>query len=96
MRNEGKGEELGGKIRAGVGKLLGNERMQAEGKAHELKGKAKQAVAKAAEKAESKAREVAVAERRGLDGDDEQVEEELLAQEEELRARRASERGAPE
>jgi len=28
MRNEGKGEELGGKIKQGIGKLIGNEQMR--------------------------------------------------------------------
>lgn len=76
MRNEGKGEELGGKIRAGVGKLIGNEQMQAEGKAHELKGKAKQAVAKAAERAETKVRDTAIAAHRGPDDADAEKEAE--------------------
>ena len=41
-RAEGAAEEIGGKIKGGVGKLIGNDRMQAEGKAKELEGKAKQ------------------------------------------------------
>src|SRR6476469_6466554 len=41
-RSEGKGEELGGKIKAGVGKLIGNEQMEAEGRAQELEGEARQ------------------------------------------------------
>ena len=57
-RNEGIGEEIGGKLKAGVGKLVGNEQMQAEGKAHELRGKAKQEAAKAAERAKGKGQEV--------------------------------------
>ena len=40
-RNEGKGEEIGGKIKAGVGKLIGNEQMEAEGKGRELIGEAR-------------------------------------------------------
>lgn len=56
-RNEGIGEELGGKIQSGVGKLIGNEQMQAEGKAHELRGKAKQEAAKAAERTKGKVQE---------------------------------------
>ena len=58
-RNEGIGEEIGGKIKAGVGKLVGNEEMQAEGKAHELHGKAKQEAAKAAERTKGKVQEAA-------------------------------------
>ena len=42
-RAEGALEELGGNIKQGVGKLIGNEQMQAEGKATELKGEARQA-----------------------------------------------------
>ena len=58
-RNEGKGEEIGGKIKAGVGKLIGNEQMEAEGRAHELKGKAKQEAAKSAERTKGKVQEAA-------------------------------------
>lgn len=56
-RTEGKGEELGGKLKAGVGKLIGNEQMQAEGRAHELSGKAKQEAAKSAERTKGKVQE---------------------------------------
>lgn len=38
----GKGDELKGNIKEGVGKLVGNERMQGEGEADKMKGKAKQ------------------------------------------------------
>jgi len=51
-------EELGGKIKAGVGKLTGNERVEAEGRATELKGQAKQEAAKAAERAKGKVEEL--------------------------------------
>jgi uncharacterized protein YjbJ (UPF0337 family) len=57
-RSEGMAEEVGGKIKSAVGKLVGNERMQAEGKAREAEGKAKQEAAKAAERAEGKTEEV--------------------------------------
>ena len=49
-RLKGKLEELGGAAKAGLGKALGNERMEASGKATELKGKARQAAAKAGER----------------------------------------------
>jgi uncharacterized protein YjbJ (UPF0337 family) len=49
-RAAGAVKELGGKIKGAVGKVLGDEQMQAEGKAQELAGAAKQAVAKAAER----------------------------------------------
>jgi len=41
-RGEGKAEQIGGKIKQGIGKIIGNEQMQAEGKAKELKGEARQ------------------------------------------------------
>ena len=40
-RGEGAAEELGGTIKKVAGKVLGNEQMEAEGKAKELKGEAK-------------------------------------------------------
>ena len=46
-RIEGAVEELGGKVKHAAGKLIGNEQMQAEGKATEVKGEGKQAAAKA-------------------------------------------------
>ena len=49
-RVEGAAEELGGKIRGGFGKLIGNEQMQVSGKVCELEGAAKQLAAKAAER----------------------------------------------
>jgi len=53
-RVEGGAEELGGKIKGGVGKLLGNKQMQVAGKARELEGKAKQKFAKAADRVKVK------------------------------------------
>jgi len=47
-RSEGAAEKLGGKIKGGIGKLVGNERMQAEGAVSEAKGRAKEQAAKAA------------------------------------------------
>jgi uncharacterized protein YjbJ (UPF0337 family) len=41
-RSEGKAEELGGKLKGGVGKLIGNEQMEAEGKVKELEGEDRQ------------------------------------------------------
>ena len=41
-RGEGLAEEVGGKIKKTVGSVIGNEQMQAEGKAKELKGEARQ------------------------------------------------------
>jgi uncharacterized protein YjbJ (UPF0337 family) len=58
-RSEGKAEELGGKIKEGVGKLVGNQRLQAEGKAQKMSGQAKKESAKAAERAQGKGEELA-------------------------------------
>ena len=88
-RNEGKGEEIGGKIKAGIGSLIGNEQMEAEGRAHELKGKAKQEAAKGAERTKGKVQEAvgAVKNRVGAVLDDEQMEAEGRAKELEGEAR---------
>ena len=40
---ENKGQELKGKLKEGVGKAVGNERMEAEGKKDQFAGNAKQA-----------------------------------------------------
>lgn len=53
-RSEGAAEELGGKVKETVGKLVGSERMEAEGRARKLEGQAKQEAAKAAERAQGK------------------------------------------
>lgn len=44
-------DELAGRAKAKVGKAIGNEQMQLEGKAKELAAKAKQGIAKSAERA---------------------------------------------
>ena len=49
-RAEGKFEEIGGSIKKNVGRLIGNEQMEVEGKAKELKGQAHQEAAKAGER----------------------------------------------
>ena len=93
-RNEGIGEEIGGKIQGGVGKLIGNEQMQAEGKAHELSGKAKQAAAKGAERAKGKVQE-AVGSAKGAVGAalrDDRMEAEGRAKELEGEARQVANR----
>jgi uncharacterized protein YjbJ (UPF0337 family) len=58
-RTEGKAEEVGGKIKGAVGKVLGNKQMEAEGKGTALKGEAKQEVAKAGERAKGAVEQVA-------------------------------------
>jgi uncharacterized protein YjbJ (UPF0337 family) len=57
-RGEAAVEEIGGKIKGAVGKLVGNDRMEAEGRAHEFRGKAKKEAAKGAERAKGKVEEV--------------------------------------
>jgi uncharacterized protein YjbJ (UPF0337 family) len=49
-RAAGAAKEVGGKIKNAVGKLIGNEQMEAEGKVKELQGEAQQSSAKAAER----------------------------------------------
>jgi uncharacterized protein YjbJ (UPF0337 family) len=82
-RTEGAVEELGGKIKAGVGKLIGNEQMELEGRAKELKGAAKQEGAKAVERGKGKVDELVGAAKDGIGGvvDDEELEAEGQAQE---------------
>jgi uncharacterized protein YjbJ (UPF0337 family) len=82
-RTEGAVEELGGKIKAGVGKLIGNEQMELEGRAKELKGVAKQEGAKAAERGKGKVDELIGKAKDGAGDllDDEELEAEGRAQE---------------
>ena len=56
-RGEGAAEELGGTIKEVAGKVLGNEQMEAEGRAKEVPGEAKQA-AKAAGRTAGKVKEI--------------------------------------
>jgi uncharacterized protein YjbJ (UPF0337 family) len=58
-RAEGAAEEIGGKIKKGIGKVIGNEQMQAEGLVKEKKGEGKQEAAKASERTKGKAQEIA-------------------------------------
>lgn len=57
-KNEGKMEEIGGKIKGAVGNLVGSERMRAEGEAQELRGKERKETAKAAERTEGAVQEI--------------------------------------
>jgi uncharacterized protein YjbJ (UPF0337 family) len=49
---KGKGEHVGGKIKEGVGDLLGDREMEREGKLEQRKGKAEQDEARARKKAD--------------------------------------------
>lgn len=82
-RVEGAAEELGGKIKGAVGSVVGNEQMEAEGKATELKGQAKQEAAKAAERGKGAVEEVvgSVKNKVGTVLDNEQLEAEGKAKE---------------
>lgn len=82
-RGEGAAEELGGKIKAGVGKVIGNEQMELEGRAKQAKGVAKQEAAKASERVKGKIEEGigAVKNRVGAVIDDDELEAEGAAQE---------------
>ena len=77
-RGEGIAEEIGGKLRGAIGRMLGNQQMQAEGKARELEGKAKQESAKAAERTKGKVEEIvgAVKNRVGAVIDDDEMQAE--------------------
>ena len=82
-RAEGAAEEIGGKIKQGIGKVIGNEQMQAEGIVKEKQGEAKQESAKAAERTKGKIEEAvgAVKNRVGAVIDNEQMEAEGKAKE---------------
>jgi len=54
-RSEGKAEKLGGKLKKGIGRIIGNERMQVEGLAKEIRGKTREENAKSSERAKGKA-----------------------------------------
>jgi uncharacterized protein YjbJ (UPF0337 family) len=57
-RSEGVAHELGGKIKAGIGSLIGDEQLEAEGRAKELRGEAQKEEAKSAERFKGKVEEV--------------------------------------
>ena len=77
-RSEGAAEKLGGKLKRAVGSAIGNEQMEAEGRAKELKGHTKVESAKAAERSKGKLEEVAgaVKNRVGAVIDNEQMQAE--------------------
>lgn len=88
-RAEGAAEKLGGKLKQGLGKLVGSDKMQAEGLAKEKQGEAKEEAAKAAERTKGKVQEIvgAVKNRVGAVIDNEQMEAEGRAKELEGEAR---------
>lgn len=74
-RGEGAAEEVGGKIKKTIGKVIGNEQMEAEGKAKALEGEAREKSAKGAERVKGKIEKVvgAVKNRIGHVIDDEKM-----------------------
>ena len=82
-KGEGAAQQVGGKIKAGIGKLIGNEQMEVEGDAKALEGKARVESAKAAERTKGKVEEVvgAVKNRAGAIIDNQQMEAEGKAKE---------------
>ena len=77
-KSEGTAEKIGGAIKKNVGKLVGDEVMEAEGHAKELRGEARIEGAKAGERVKGKLEEVggAIKNRVGrLIDDDEMAEE---------------------
>jgi uncharacterized protein YjbJ (UPF0337 family) len=57
-KSEGVAEKIGGKIKNGIGTLIGDDQMKAEGKAKELKGQARVETAKASERVKGAVEEV--------------------------------------
>jgi len=93
-RSEGTAEKLGGKLKHAVGAVIGNEQMEAEGRAKELKGAAKEEAAKAAERTKGKVEEVAgaVKNRVGAVIDNEQMQAEGKVKELQGQARQKANR----
>jgi len=82
-RSEGVAQEIGGKVKRAVGTLIGNEQMEAEGRAKELEGEARQEEAKAEGRVQGKIEEVtgAIKNRVGQVIDNEQMTVEGRARE---------------
>jgi uncharacterized protein YjbJ (UPF0337 family) len=93
-RSEGAAEKLGGKIKRGIGKLIDNEQMEAEGALKETRGRAKEETAKAAERTKGKVEEAvgAVKNRAGHVIDNEQMQAEGKVKELKGRARQQANR----
>lgn len=82
-RAEGLAKEVGGKIQNTVGKLVGSEQMEAQGRATELEGEKKQEQVKTTERLKGKAEEAlgAIKKKVGDVIDDEELEASGRAQE---------------
>jgi uncharacterized protein YjbJ (UPF0337 family) len=57
-KSEGVAEQMGGKIKKGIGKLVGDDQLHAEGTAKQLKGEARVETAKSAERGKGKVEEL--------------------------------------
>ena len=77
-RLKGAGEELKGNVKKGVGDVLDDKQMQAEGEAERLKGQARQDAAKSAERLKGAGEELKGNVKKGVGDvlDDEQMEAE--------------------
>ena len=77
-RMKGKADEIVGNIKQGAGDMVGNERLEAEGKAQELGGEARQETAKAVGQAKGAAEEAKGNLKQGLGNltDDERLQAE--------------------
>jgi uncharacterized protein YjbJ (UPF0337 family) len=59
QRCEGMAEKITGKIKHAIGRILGSEKIEAEGKAKELQGEAREEAVKTSERVKGKGEEVA-------------------------------------
>jgi uncharacterized protein YjbJ (UPF0337 family) len=93
-RVQGVVDEVAGKVKKTIGATLGNERLEAEGRATELKGEAEQEAAKGLERVKGLVEVVTGAAKKKLGQaiDDEQLEVEGKARELKGEARRAANR----
>jgi uncharacterized protein YjbJ (UPF0337 family) len=66
QRIAGAAQKVSGKIKKGIGRALGNDRMEAEGRAKELAGKTREEGAKLAERGKGKMEEVTGVLKNGL------------------------------
>jgi uncharacterized protein YjbJ (UPF0337 family) len=57
-RSEGAAQKLGGRLKKGIGRLLGNRRLEAEGRATEVRGRTRVAAAKSRERVRGKAEQL--------------------------------------
>jgi uncharacterized protein YjbJ (UPF0337 family) len=82
-RTEGVAEQIGGKVKKGIGRAIGNEQMEAEGRAKELKGEAREETAKASERGKGAVEEAVGAVKKNVGAviDNEQMQAEGKAKE---------------